>query len=46
MSHTITWPVPSHVLSVTLVDLIMADEVQIIAKEMYIAMDTESQASG
>lgn len=42
MSHTMTWPVPSHVMSVTLVDLIMADEVQTIAKAMYAAIETES----
>jgi len=45
MTHHISWPVPGHVLTVTLVDIIMAEEVQKIAKEMYTAIDTESTAS-
>jgi hypothetical protein len=45
MTHQLSWPVPGHVLTVTLVDTIMADEVQEIASALYQIIETESPST-
>lgn len=45
MTHHISWPVPGHVLTVTLIDTIMADEVQGIARALYQIIETEETST-